>query len=451
MNDKLATKKIAPLLWELSVPAMLGMLSSAIYNIVDRMFIGRLDALAMTGIGVTMPIQVLQMAFVLLLGIGASMTISIKLGEGKLDEAEGILYTAFKYSFIALTAFSVLCLIFLDPLFTLLSISDAAAPYAKNYIVVLLIGSVMSLPGYCINPILRGIGKAKISMRIIIISSIINMILDPIFIFAFDLGIAGAAIATVIAQIYTTVCIIRIFFVEKELPIHIKRKRVGRDRDYLPMIAKNGSPSFFIQIFATIMTTLTNTAIMAIGADAALATVTIMSSIVTFYQMLINGIAQGNQPICGFNYGAKQYTRVRESLTLSLAATIAISLCFSLLIFFCPSFLISLFTDDAELIAAGSAAIPLYLMMLPAAGFHIVSAQYFQTVEQPKLATGLLFLRYGTILLPSILLLCYVLRMGINGVYLSNALSDGLSCAIALIFVLREVRRLRKLEKSPTP
>ncbi len=444
-DNKLATKKIAPLLWELSLPATVGMLSSAIYNIVDRIFIGRLDSLAMTGVGVTMPIQVLQMAFVLLLGVGASTTISIKLGQGKPEEAEGVLYTAFKYSLICLTLFSVFALLFLDGLFSLLSISAQAAPYAKAYIGVILLGSIISMPGYCINPALRAVGMAKASMRIIIVSSIINIILDPIFIFGFDMGIAGAALATVLSQLYVTVRVITIFIKGKNFPIRLHRKHSGTDKDYLPDILKNGSPSFNIQIFATVMNTLINKAIMAIGADTAIATVTIMSSIVSFYQMMINGISQGNQPICGFNYGAKQFGRVRESLRLSLLATFAISAVFWVAIFAFPTQLISIFTDDTELIATGSAAIPLYLMMLPAAGFHIIISQYFQTVERPRLATGLLFLRYGTVLLPCIYLLCYLFQLGINGIYLSNALSDGISCAVAICFVVVEFRKLKKL------
>ncbi|MFI3170012.1 MAG: MATE family efflux transporter [Faecalibacterium sp.] len=447
-QNKLGTQKVAPLLWELSLPAIAGMLSSAIYNIVDRIFIGRLDPLAMTGVGVTMPIQVLQMAFVLLLGVGASMTISIKLGEGNTEAAEGVLHTTFKYSLISLTLFSIFALLFLDKLFAVLSISAEAAPYAKAYIGVLLIGSIISMPGYCINPSLRAVGLAKVSMRIIVVSSILNIILDPIFIFVFDMGIAGAALATALAQTYTTVRIITIFIKGKNMPIRLRAKRPGKDWDYLPDILKNGSPSFSIQIFATIINTFINKAVMAIGADAAIATVTIMSSIVTFYQMIINGISQGNQPICGFNYGAKQFDRVRQSLWLSLLWTGAVSLVFSIAIFCFPTQLISIFTDDADLIATGSAAIPLYLMMLPAAGFHIIISQYFQAVECPRTATFLLFLRYGTILLPSIYLLCYLFQLGINGIYLSNALSDGLSCAIALGFVAVELRRLKQTPTS---
>ncbi len=447
-QNKLGSKKVAPLLWELSLPAIAGMLSSAIYNIVDRIFIGRLDTLAMTGVGVTMPIQVLQMAFVLLLGVGASMTISIKLGEGKLEDAEGVLYTAFKYSLVSLTLFSLFALLFLEQLFAALSISAEASPYAKAYIGVLLIGSIISMPGYCINPSLRAVGLAKVSMRIIVISSIINIILDPIFICVFDMGIAGAALATVIAQTYTTVRIITIFIKGKSMPIRLRRAHKGKDWDYLPDILKNGSPSFSIQIFATIINTFINKAIMAIGADAAIASVTIMSSIVSLYQMIINGISQGNQPICGFNYGAKQFDRVRQSLWLSLLWTGAVSVIFSIAIFCFPTLLISIFTDDPDLIATGSAAIPLYLMMLPAVGFHIIISQYFQAVERPRTATILLFLRHGTILLPSIYLLCYLFQLGIKGIYLSNALSDGLSCAIALCFVAVELRRLKQIQTS---
>lgn len=446
MENNLGTKKIAPLLLELSLPAIVGMLSSAIYNIVDRMFVGRISPLALSGVGITMPIQVLQMAFVLLIGIGSSTMISIKLGEGKKEDAEGILYTAFKYILITLTLFTILSLVFIDPLFNLLSVSAETAPYAKDYIIILLLGSVVGLPGYCLNNSLRSVGQASKSMKIILTSSIINVILDPIFIFTFGWGIKGAAIATVISQFYVTIMVIKIFTTDKTLPIRLKREHIGEDKDYVPMILKNGSPSFYLQIFATFIGIVTNKAILAIGSDLALASVTIMSSVFSFYHMIMAGITQGNQPICGYNYGAKQFDRVRESLKLSLIAAFGVSMLFYALIFIFPTQLVSLFTKDQSLMAETSQAIKLYLFMLPAAGLHIVSAQYFQAVERPTLSSILSLLRYGLILVPCIYIIPKMFNLGITGVYLSNAISDGLACFIALVFIAKEMKRLKNLK-----
>lgn len=448
MENNLGTKKVAPLLLELSLPAIVGMLSSAIYNVVDRMFVGRISSLALSGVGITMPIQVLQMAFVLLIGIGSSTMISIKLGEGKKDDAEGILYTAFKYIIIALTLFTILSLVFIEPLFGLLSVSSEASPYAKDYIIIILLGSVVGLPGYCLNNSLRSIGQAAKSMKIILAGSILNIVLDPIFIFTLEMGIRGAALATVISQFYVTVLVLRIFINDKSLPINLKRKHVGSDRDYVPMILKNGSPSFYLQIFATFVGIVTNKAILAIGQDLALASITIMSSIFSFYHMIMAGITQGNQPICGYNYGAKQFDRVRQSLKLSLIAAFGVSMIFYAIIFIFPTELVSLFTKDQVLIEETSKAIKLYLFMLPAAGMHIVSAQYFQAVERPTLSTGLSLLRYGIILVPCIYILPRMFNLGITGVYISNAISDGLACIIALVFIAKEFKRLKSLRVS---
>ncbi|HHU71502.1 MAG TPA: MATE family efflux transporter, partial [Clostridiales bacterium] len=177
----LRREKISKLLWKLSIPAIFGMLSSAIFNIVDRIYVGKINSLALTAVGITMPIQIIQMAFILLIGIGTSSLISIKLGEDKIEEAEDILYLALKYIMIFLLAFALIFMIFLDPILRFMAISEDVMPYAKEYIVIIIVGSIIGIPGYCLNNSLRSIGRAGISMRIIVITSIMNIILDPIF------------------------------------------------------------------------------------------------------------------------------------------------------------------------------------------------------------------------------------------------------------------------------
>ncbi|MGL5439936.1 MAG: MATE family efflux transporter [Filifactoraceae bacterium] len=443
MENKLENKKVSSLLLELSLPAIIGMLSSAIYNIVDRMFVGRINTLALSAVGITMPIQVLQMAFMLLIGIGSSTLISIKLGEGKKDDAEKILYISLKYIILILALFSLITIIFIEPIFNVLSVSKETFPYAKDYIQILLLGSVFSLPGYCLNSSLRSVGQSGISMKIILLSSILNLILDPLFIFTFELGIKGAAIATVISQLYVTITVIHLFIKGKNLPIKLKITKQKRDKEYLLMILKNGSPSFYLQIFATFVGIFTNKAILSIGSDASLASITIMNSIFSFYHMIIAGITQGNQPICGYNYGAKNFGRVRESLKLSLITTFGISMIFYIIIFVFPNQLISLFTEDQNLIKETRSAIKLYLLMLPFAGLHIVSSQYFQTIGKPTLSTILSLLRYGIILIPCLYALPTIFNLGITGIYISNAISDAVSCIIALFFTKKEIDKLK--------
>ncbi|NLP35926.1 MAG: MATE family efflux transporter, partial [Clostridiales bacterium] len=188
MKTNLGTEKTSRLLWQISIPAILGMLSSAIFNIVDRIYVGKINSYALTAVGITMPIQIIQMAFVLLIGIGTSSLISIKLGEDKKDEAEDILFLALKYILLFLMGFAIVFRIFMDPILRLLAISEEAMPYAKDYISIMILGSIIGIPGYCLNNSLRSIGQASTSMKIIVITSILNIILDPIFIFLFKMG-----------------------------------------------------------------------------------------------------------------------------------------------------------------------------------------------------------------------------------------------------------------------
>lgn len=444
MKSNLGSEKIFTLLWKLSIPAMLGMLSSAIFNIVDRIYIGKISAFALTAVGITMPIQIIQMAFILLIGIGTSTLISVKLGEDKKEEAEDILFLALKYILIFLFIFAILFLIFIDPIFNLLAVSEEVLPYAKDYMIIIIVGSIIGIPGYCLNNSLRTIGQAKHSMNIIIVTSIMNIILDPIFMFGLKLGIAGAAIATVISQTTLTIYVIYIFIRRKDFAINLKFRKVEKEAYLLKESLKIGLPSFNVQILASIVNLFINSSLLKVGTDLDIASLTIMLSIHSFYHMVITGIVQGNNVICGYNWGAKKYERVRKSLELALFYSFLISISLYLFILLCPELLCRMFTDDLLLIEATSAGMKVYLCMLPLIGLHSISSQYFQVVGKVKLSNFLAFLRYGVIIVPSILILAP--RLGVLGIYLSNALSEGIASIIALIYIIVEIKKMKKVE-----
>ncbi|MDO5293224.1 MAG: MATE family efflux transporter [bacterium] len=445
MNHNLGKEKVGRLLWELSIPAILGMLSSAIFNIVDRAFVGKVSSFGLTAVGITMPIQILQMAFVLLIGIGSSALISIKLGEGHKEEAEDILYLALKYIVIFLTGFAAIFLVFMEPILRLLSISGQVMPYAKVYITIIIIGSIIGIPGYCLNNSLRSIGQAKTSMKIVVATSILNIILDPIFIFGLNLGIAGAAIATVISQFTLTVYVIYAFRKRKDFMIHLSRSKVKGEARLVKATLSMGMPSFLVQLLATVVNVFINSSMLKVGTDLDIAALTIMSSVFTFYHMVVNGIVQGNNAICGFNWGAKEYGRVRKSLSLALISAFALSTLLFIIIQVFPYVLIGIFTSDQELGQITSGGIKLYLSMLPIVGLQTVSSQYFQAVGKAKRSSVLSFLRYGVIVVPAIFLLSPVL--GTRGIYLSNAISDGVASIVAVVCILFEIKRLRRLEE----
>lgn len=444
MKHNLETEPIPRLLWQLSIPAIMGMLSSAIFNIVDRIFVGKISSYALTAVGITMPIQILQMAFILLIGIGSSSLISVKLGENKKEVAEDILYLALKYIVLFLVAFAALFLLFLDPILHLLEISEQVYPYAKTYIVIIIVGSIIGIPGYCLNNSLRSIGQTKTSMKIIVITSIMNIILDPLLIYVFHMGIAGAAVGTVISQTTLTVYVIFVFIKRKDFLIHLKRRHIKQEWKLVKSFLYMGMPSFYVQILATFVNIFINSSLLAYGTDLDIAAITIMSSIFSFYNMVVFGIVQGNNVICGFNYGAKQYNRVRKSLELSLIWAFLLSSALYLVILFFPQLLVGMFAKEPDLAKITADGMKIYLCMLPLIGVQTVSSQYYQSVGSAKRSSMLSFLRYGVIIIPSILLLAPIL--GTNGILFSNALSDGIASIVAIFFIGNEIRNLKKME-----
>lgn len=443
MTNRLGQEKIHSLLWELSIPAILGMVSSAVFNIVDRYFVGKIDPLALSGVGITMPIQILQMAVVLLIGIGASTLISIRLGEGEKQEAEDVLWLSFKYIILTMTIFSILFLLFEKNIWDWLSVSDEVYPFARSYILILIIGSIVGLPGYCLNNSLRSIGRAKITMNAILGSSVLNMVLDPLFIFVFDMGVSGAAIATVISQIVLTIYITWYFIRTKDLDIHLKLRKPERELALLKEIFYKGSPTFYVQILATFMSAYINRSFIEYGSDLEIASLTIISTIFNFYHLILIGIVHGNQPIVGYNWGSRQYDRVCRSLELSVLYASGISLFFFVLVQWRAGFFVSFFTEDPSLIKIASSGMRLYLLAIPLLGAQVIGAQYFQSVGKSKRSSFLLFLRYGFIVVPSIMILAP--RMGVKGIYLSNAISDFVASVITIGFVLFEIKELKKL------
>lgn len=445
MNHNLGTEKVSRLLWQLSIPAILGMLSSAIFNIVDRIFVEKVSPYALTAVGITMPIQVLQMAFVLLIGIGSSALVSIKLGEGKKEEAEDVLYLALKYIILFLAVFAGLFLYFLKPLMNLLAVSEHVYPYAKTYIIIIIVGAIIGIPGYCLNNSLRSIGQAKTSMKIVIITSILNMVLDPILIFGLHLGVAGAAIATVISQTVLTIYVIYAFCTRTDFMIRLRKRNVEHEWELLKTGAKMGMPSFFVQILATMVNVFVNKRLVKYGTDLDVAAITIISSIFTFYHMVVMGLVQGNNAICGFNWGAKQYDRVKQSLKLAMTYAFILSLGLFAVIELFPHALVDLFTSKAELSDITVRGIRLYLCMIPLVGLQSVSAQYFQAVGKARKSSILAFLRYGIIIIPSVYFLAP--KMGVRGIYLSNAVSDGIASVVAIVCIVWELKRLDKISE----
>lgn len=442
MSKNLGNDKISKLLLDMSIPAILSMLVAAIYNIVDRIFIGRINPLGLTAIGITMPFQVVQMAFILLIGVGGSTLISIKYGEKKYDSAEKILYNSLVLIIISELIISLVCIIFMDPIFDLMGVSKDVYGYAKDYIWIILIGGVPGLTGYCLNNSVRSLGHAKESMIIVMVSSILNIILDALFIFVFKWGVRGAAIATVISQTMVTVFVLYFFIKAEDIPIKFRKKNASFDLKAVWEIFQNGLPNFYMNLFGTIVSIILNRFIIDFGGDYHLASVTIISSVSLFITMIIYGISQGAQPLIGYNFGANKYHRIVETVKLTSGVIVAISSLFLIFIEFYPKFFVYPYTSDARLLGITGHNIRIYLLGITFVGIHSIATTYFQSIRRPKISSLLYILRYGGILIPLLYIVPKI--MGINGVYLSNALSDTISGVVALIFLYIDIRRLSK-------
>ena len=445
-NHVLGTKPIPKLLLEMALPAMVAMGVNALYNFVDRLFVSKVNSLALAGVGISMPIQIMLMSFVLLIGVGASVLVSLNLGKNEKESSEKILANSATYLFITLSITSLLSLFFLDDFLKLMGTSKHILPYAHNYTKIILIGSPIGLLGFGLTHSLRAQGDSKFSMYVLVFSAILNVILDPIFIFVFKMGVSGAALATIISQIVPTLIILHYFCFNKKSILHLKTSNLIPDLKILKSIIENGFPIFVMQIVATFLNTFLNRSLSTYGGDLAISAMTIISSIFQTYHMIIVGIVQGNQPIVGYNFGANKYDRVSESLILSIKISTIISLVAWIGIFFFPKTLSLIFTKDPTLLEMTVYGMKVYLGAIPLIGFQLICSQYFQAVSLPKISTLLLLLRFGLLLFPLILILAP--RFGVNGIWYSGLISDLIAFAVTLFFFIKEVKRLNMLHKK---
>ncbi|SEN22050.1 putative efflux protein, MATE family [Peptostreptococcus russellii] len=442
MKKDLGNDKISKLLLQLSVPAILSMLIAAIYNIVDRIFIGRTNPLGLTAIGITMPFQVIQMAFVLLIGVGGSTLMSIRYGEDDIESAEKILFNSLLYIIISELLLTVLCIVFMEPIFSLLGVSSSVEAYARDYILIILIGGVPGLTGYCLNNMVRSLGFSKQSMIIVFTSSVLNIVLDAIFIFVLGMGVKGAAVATVLSQTLVTVFVIYFFIKNKDVPVKLKFKNNSYNLNTIKEITSNGLPNFYMQIFGTVLGILLNRFIIHYGGDYHLASVTIITSIMMFFTMVIYGISQGAQPIIGYNFGAKKIDRSIYALKSALVVIIIVAVVALIVLELVPGLFVKLFTNEEELIRITNHNIRLYILGIPFIGIHSITTTYFQSIKKPKISSILYILKYGAVLIP--LLFIVPKFMGVDGVYLSNALSDTIAGVVALILLLKDIKTMSR-------
>lgn len=449
-SKQLGEKNIGKLLIEFSIPAIIGMLVNALYNIVDRIFIGKgVGSLGIAGIFVGYPISLILMAFGMLIGLGGNALVSIRLGQKKEEEAEKILGNALTLLLLISISVGILGLLTLEPLLKAFGASETILPYSVDYMKIILFGAPLQAIGFGLNNFIRGEGNPKMAMGTMLIGAILNTVLDPIFIFIFNMGIKGAAFATIISQGASSIWVLSYFFRDKSL-LKLKGKNLKLKKSIIKEIIYIGLAPFSMQIAASMVTVLLNNNLKNYGGDIATSSMAIINSITMLILMPIFGINQGAQPIIGYNYGAKKYDRVKETLKLAiLFATIIVTIGF-IFTQAIPEKLIGLFgKNEKKLIQVASKAMKINLSMLPIIGFQIISANYFQAIGKPKQAMFLSLSRQVLVLIPALIILPRFFQL--TGVWLAGPVSDVIASIITAQFLIKDLKLLEKESTNPKP
>lgn len=442
---RMGTEPIPRLLLEFSIPAMTGMIVQAVYSIINRAFIGNVPeaaTLGMAAITVGMPILLVNMAFGMLIGFGGSAALSLYLGQKDQEKAETVLGNAFSLVVILGLAVTLLGILFLDPLLILLGATPEVLPYAREYNLIILIATIPLMIGFGLNNFIRAEGNPRTSMNYMIWSAVINIVFDALFILVFRWGVAGAALGTLVAQSFTAFLVLRYFFTKKS-HVHFHRKALKIDWQVVGKISAIGSSSFFMQIGASIVQFVLNNQLMVHGGDEALAAWGIITTLLMFFFFFVFGLNGGSQPLIGYNYGAKNFLRVRSTAKWAiLAATVIITVSWALIELF-ASFFVGLFSGQDKLLHdVATHGLRITSLMLPVLGFQIIGAGYFNSVGKPIHAMFLALSRQVLFLLPLAWLL--PIFLGLDGIFWATPAADLLAALVTLLFFWREFASLAK-------
>lgn len=451
---RLGTEPVGRLLFRFSIPAITGMLVSALYNVVDRVFVGQgVNEIALGGLSLVLPLMTVAMAFSMLFGIGAANMISMRLGQGRKDEAENALNHCFFLLCGAGLLMTVAGLQFLEPLLSMLGAQEGSESlgYARDYFRIILYGSVFSMVGFGFSHCTRAQGFPTITMIGMIIGAGMNMILDPIFIFVFNWGVEGAAWATIISQFVSALWILSFNFGKKAV-IKLRLKTFKPSLAIVTQIMAFGSAQFLLQFLMSAVQLLYNTSMgwygaealgVANGGDIALSGMNINGSIMMLILMPVFGINQGAQPILGYNYGARRFDRVlRAYLGATAAATLICVLGFMLAELF-PVQLVRFFAPEGSpaMMRFAPRAMRIMLLLLPLNGFQIVSANFFVVTGRPKISIFLSMLRQCLALIPCMLVFGKV--WGLWGVVAATPVADTLAVLCTGVMIFFELQKLK--------
>ena len=439
---ELGTKPVGKLLAQYALPAIIAMTAASLYNIIDRVFIGQVvGPMAISGLAITFPFMNLAAAFGAAVGVGASTTISVKLGQKDYESAENILGNTITLNLIVGLAFGGICLLFLDPILRFFGASDATLPFARDFMRVILAGNVFSHMYFGMNAVLRAASKPQMAMFATIFTVGMNILLDVVFILWWHWGIKGAAFATIISQVLALCWQMKLFTNKSEL-LHLKRGIYKLKSNLVRNIISIGISPFLMNACACVIVIFINNQLVRFGGDMAVGAYGIANSIAMIFVMFVIGLNQGMQPIAGYNYGAQQYDRMMRVVKLSIITAVCIMLTGWSLAMFAPYHCARMFTTDPELIQGSIKAIHIIMMMFPLIGSQMVITNFFQCIGKVKISIFLSLSRQLLFLLPLLVLLPNF--YGIDGVWASMPTSDFIAVVVAVTIMLVFLRRFKK-------
>ena len=435
----LGTENIGKLLMQYAVPAIIAMTASSLYNMVDSIFIGHgVGTMAISGLALTFPLMNLAAAFGSLVGVGASTLISVKLGQRDYDTAQRVLGNVFVLNMVLGVAFTIIVMLFLDPILYFFGGSDQTVGYARDYMQIILLGNAVTHLYLGLNAVLRSSGHPQKAMYATIATVVINTILDPVFIYGFGWGIRGAAVATIVAQVISLTWQFKLFSNKDEL-LHFHRGIFRLKRKIVFDSLAIGMSPFLMNLAACFIVIIQG--LKKYGGDLAIGAFGIVNRLVFIVVMIVMGLNQGMQPIAGYNFGAKLYGRVNKVLRLTIIYATAVTTFGFLVGMLVPDLVVGIFTSDAELTELSVTGLRITVMFFPIIGFQMVTSNFFQSIGMAGKAIFLSLTRQMLILLPCLLVLPQF--FGVAGVWYSMPVSDLLASLIALVMLVCQFRKFR--------
>ncbi|MBO7316693.1 MAG: MATE family efflux transporter [Paludibacteraceae bacterium] len=435
----LGKEPIPKLLKQYAIPAIVAMTASSLYNMVDSIFIGHgVGALAISGLAVTFPFMNLAAAFGAMVGVGASTLLSVKLGAKDYGEAKKIVGNVIALNVVIGSVFMLVSLLFLDPILYFFGASEHTINYARNYMQIILIGNIITHLYLGLNSVIRSSGHPHQAMLATILTVILNAILDPIFIFVFDWGIRGAAVATILSQIFALIWVLFILTSKNEV-IRLDRHFFRLDLRIVKDSLSIGLSPFLMNVASCFIVILINNGLQRYSGDLAIGAFGIVNRVIFVIIMIVMGLNQGMQPIAGFNYGANQMNRVMEVFALTVkCATVITTLGFLMGEFF-PKQIASIFTTDQELIEHAVYGLRLAVAVFPFVGFQMVASNFFQSIGMAHKAIFLSLTRQLIFLIPMLVVLPHF--FGVTGVWISMPLSDTAATIVSAIMIISYIRK----------